>query len=442
MVSQRPRRSPYAFRLSAEPAADARRALSFLIQLGELLLRSGAGSADVEASLIACAAALGLPDAEASITYTEVHVSVSSGTGAPLNDLRIVRVRSADHNRLVALHQLVLRLTDGEIGAEDAYGEIQDIARARKRYPRWGVTGAWALLAAAVAVQLGGGWLLAVVTFVTTVGIDRLGRRLAYRNVPDFYLNFVGGAIVTAVAVLLTAAGIPVHPPLVVAGGVVLLLPGLAMLATVQDTLTGFMVTAAGRAMEVLILAAGITGGVALSLVVARQIGISMPVQPPLSFTLSGLPGRFVSAGVVATTMAVGLYAPVRLLPPAFVLGGAGYAAFLGLDHVLVSPALSRGVVAVAIGVCSQSFALRRRVPALVVVLPAIVPMLPGLTIYAAMLELTQGDSFSGISGLLLAATESLALAAGVILGQYVGQPLSAELSRFDRRRTRRWPNV
>lgn len=434
-TSQRVRRSPYLVRPPAAESMELRRSLDFLLRLGELLLRSGAGSVDVEASIVACAPALGLREVEASVTYTEVLVSVAVGdAGVPVTDLRIVRVRAVDHHRLVALHRLVLGLTEGTLPPAEAYQRLDAIIRAPKRYPRWVVSAAWGVLASAVAVQLGGGWLLALVTLVATVLIDRIGRRLARRNVPDFYLNFVGAAIVTAVAVGLAAAGAPVQPALVVAGGVVVLLPGLALLASVQDALTGFMVTAAGRAMEVVILAAGIAGGVAAALIVARQAGITMPVQPPPPVTLAGLPQRFISAGVVSAAMAVGLYAGVRLLPAAFLLGGTGYAAFLGLDQLLESPSMSRALVATALGICGHTIAMRRRTPALSVVLPAIVPMLPGLTIYGAMLQLTHGDSIAGISGLLVAATDSLALAAGVILGEFLCQPLHRPLSRLERR--------
>ncbi len=436
VVSQRPRHSPYPVRTAAHADdRDLRHALDFLLRLGELLLRSGAGSVDVEASIVASATALGLEDVEASVTYTQVLVSVAvEGSGAPLTDLRIVRVRAVDHNRLVALHQLVLGLTEGSLTPDAAYLRLNAVVRAPKRYPRWVVSGAWGALAAAVAVQLGGGWLLALLTFATTVGIDRLGRRLARRNLPDFYLNFIGAALVTSVAVTLTGLGAPVQPGLVVAGGVVLLLPGIALLGAVQDALTGFMVTASARAMEVVLLAAGITGGVAAALIVARQAGVTMTVAPPAPFTLAGLPPRFLSAGVVAAAMAVGLYATMRLLPAVFLLGGFGWVTYLALDEVLSSPSMARGVVAVLIGMCGQALATRRRLPALAVVLPAIVPMLPGLTIYSAMLQITQGDSRAGISGLMLAATESLALAAGAILGEFLLQPLRRGLSRSERR--------
>ncbi|HEY8454703.1 MAG TPA: threonine/serine exporter family protein [Actinopolymorphaceae bacterium] len=441
-VSQLPLRLPYRLpdplrrhRGERPSGADLRRTLDFLLRLGELLLRSGAGSVDVEATIIACAMAFGLRDVEASVTNTEILVSVAvDENGTPLTDLRNVRVRAVDHSRLVALHEMVLNLTEGRLSPEEAYKRLDEIVHAPKRYPRWGVTIAWATLATAVSVQLGGNWLHALVTFVSAGVIDRLGRRLARRNIPDFYLNFIGAALVTGVAVGLTAAGAPLQPALVVAGGVVLLLPGLALLSCVQDALTGFVVTAAGRLVDVLILAAGIISGVAAALIVARQAGLSMPVQPPAPFTLTGLPPQFISAGIVAAAMSFGLYAPLRVLPFAFLLGGSGYVAFLSINHLLAAPSMSRGLVAVVLGVCGHAIATRYRLPALTVVLPAIIPMLPGLTIYGAMLELTQGDRLTGIGLLLQAGTDALALAAGVILGEFLGQPLRRPLTRKERR--------
>jgi len=239
------------------------------------------------------------------------------------------------------------------------------------------------------------------------------------------------------VAVALAALELPLQPALVVAGGVVLLLPGLGLLAAVQDSLTGFVVTAAGRAVEVTVLVAGITAGVAATLIVGRQLGVVMPaVEVPLTVTLSSLPAQFVSAGIVAATMAIGLHAPKRLLSPAFVLGGTSYAWYLALNSLLSSPAMSRGVVALGIGLAASLYSTRRRLPPLALVVPGLTPLLPGLAVYAATLELTQGDSLRGILGLLGASSSALALAAGAILGDQLGHPLRRELIELQRRTT------
>ena len=77
---------------------------------------------------------------------------------------------------------------------------------------------------------------------------------------------------------------------------------------------------------------------------------------------------------------------------------------------------------AVLIGAVSYSAAGRIRVPPLIVVVSAVVPLLPGLSIYAGLFNLADGRG--GTLQIVTAVATALALASGVILGQYLAQPL------------------
>ncbi len=416
-------------------------ALRFLLRLGELLLQCGAGSVDVEASTRACANALGLPRMEVSITSTEIVITVGERGAAPITDMRIVRARAPDHSRLVAAHQLVLDLTEGRLDAPEAFARLDEIRHARKRYSRWFVTVGWAVLAGAVAVQLGGGVVITAVTFVSTILIDRLGRRLARRNLPAFFLNVIGGAVATAVAVVLhfVATAMPTlhvsaDTSLIIAGGIFLLLPGLTTLSAVQDALTGYLVTSAARAIEVLILSAGIVAGIAIVLALGVRFGVHLEVHPPTQIAYVDYPVRIVAAGFVSAGLCIGYYSPARLIPASAAIGALGYGSFLALDQYLSERAISRAGAALVVGLLCRLYAQRRRTPALALVVPAIVPLTPGLTVYSAMVQLTQQHGLGGVETLLSAVTQALAIAAGVILGQFLAQPVRRELNRFDRR--------
>jgi uncharacterized membrane protein YjjB (DUF3815 family) len=75
-------------------------------------------------------------------------------------------------------------------------------------------------------------------------------------------------------------------------------------------------------------------------------------------------------------------------------------------------------------------------VPPLVVVVPAIVPMLPGLSIYRglSLLSAPTGLTSQGLLAMVTAAAVAIALASGVILGEYVAQPLKREARRLESR--------
>ena len=87
---------------------------------------------------------------------------------------------------------------------------------------------------------------------------------------------------------------------------------------------------------------------------------------------------------------------------------------------------------AVTIGAVCYLAAGRFRVPPLVVVVPAIVPLLPGLDIYRGLALLAEGQD--GVLQLSYALVTALVLAAGVILGQYIAQPLKREAHRLETR--------
>src|SRR5690625_7901255 len=106
---------------------------------------------------------------------------------------------------------------------------------------------------------------------LSTVLVDLFGRYLRNRAWPDFFLHLTGALTATLVAVGLTVLEIEVRPSLIVAGGIVVLLSGTAIVATVQDALTGYMVTAAGRALAVVLLTGGSSAGRGRGLGVGRR---------------------------------------------------------------------------------------------------------------------------------------------------------------------------
>ncbi|MFC7612635.1 threonine/serine exporter family protein [Actinokineospora soli] len=70
---------------------------------------------------------------------------------------------------------------------------------------------------------------------------------------------------------------------MLVAAAITVLLSGLSVVATVQDAISGYNVTAAGRAMEVSLMTAGLIAGVVLALNIATTLGLPyLPLGDPL----------------------------------------------------------------------------------------------------------------------------------------------------------------
>ena len=139
-----------------------------------------------------------------------------------------------------------------------------------------------------------------------------------------------------------------------------------------------------------------------------------------------------IGAAMAAAAFAFASYAPLRALLPVALVGGFGTMVYLAVLSLGLGEGWAAAWAAVTIGVVTHTVAGRIRVPPLVVVVPAVVPLLPGLAIYRGLALLAEGQS--GMLHLAGAGVTAVALASGVILGQYAAQPLKREARRLETR--------
>jgi uncharacterized membrane protein YjjP (DUF1212 family) len=412
------------------------RVLDLALSAGEVLLSGGASASEVTSTCTQIAEAGGLSRVECDITFTSLSLSGLPGQQAvaPVSGLRLVHRRELDYTRVTAVHNLVGDFVEGRIGRTAASEGLMRIWAAQHPYRRPIVTTARAMLAASVAVLLGAGPIVTLAAFAATVLIDLASSALARAGLPAFYQNALGGLIATATALALVAADVGVQPALVVAGGIVLLLPGVTLVGGVQDAITGFYVTASARAFETFLLTAGIISGVAAGLAVAVRLGLPVRIGDPPLPGLDQVPWQLLAAAVVSASFAVANHAPRRTVPAAGAAGATGWGVFVLIDRVGLPPTMASATAAVVIGMGAILLARRQRVPTLVYVAAGIIPLLPGLAIYRGLRRLAEDDTLGGIALLGQAVAIGMALAAGAILGEFLAQALVGRDTRLVRR--------
>ncbi|MEV6109648.1 threonine/serine exporter family protein [Streptomyces sp. NPDC051940] len=396
------------------------RILDLTLRIGELLLAGGEGAEDVEAAMLAVGHAFGLDRIETTVTFTLLSVTHQpSLVDDPVTVNRTVRRRGTDYNRLAAVFRLVDDITDEHVHVtlEEAYRRLAEIRRNRHPYPKWALTLASGLLAGAAAVLVGGGPLVFFAAAVGAMAGDRLAWLASARGLPEFY-QFVFFAVPpAAIGVALKFADVDVRYSAVITGGLFALLPGRALVAAVQDGLTGYYITASARLLEVLYLFVGIIVGVLMVLYVGVRFGAGF--DPDLAVARPERPVVSLLAAMALTaTFAVLLQQDRSTLLVVSLNGGVAWLIFGAMhDQAEVSPVFSTGVAAGLVGLFGQLLSRYRYASALPYVTAAIGPLLPGSATYFGLLGLAQGDVNGGIHYLLTAATLALAIAVGVNLG-------------------------
>ncbi|MFD7917675.1 threonine/serine exporter ThrE family protein [Streptomyces sp. NPDC059740] len=397
------------------------RVLDLTLRIGEILLAGGEGAEDVEAAMFGVAHAYGLERVEPTVTFTLLSISYQpSLVDDPVTASRTVRRRGVDYTRLSAVFGLVDEITSENVSLEEAYRGLAEIRRNRHPFPSWALTLASGLLSGAASMLVGGG----LTVFLAAAAGSMLGDRLAWlasgRGLPEFYQFVLAAMPAAALGVALSAFHAPVQFSAIITGGLFALIPGRALVASVQDGLTGYYITAAARLLEVGYLIVGIVIGVLSVLYAGVQLSPTFSrLNPEQALGTYDAPAvQIIAAMLLAVSFCVLLQQEKRTVAFATLNGGIAWVVYGALANVVKTNAVvATAIAAGLVGLFGQLLSRYRYASALPYVTAAIGPLLPGSATYFGLLNFAQGNLDAGISSLVRAASLALAIAIGVNLG-------------------------
>ena len=391
--------------------------LTLAVQAGEIILRSGGETVRVEETVNLLVKSFGIQHSHCMVTPTGLYLSIDDEQmNYPLTVIRRVHYRSVNYNSIFDVNDLSRRVVRGLVTLEEAQHELDQIEHTPKLYPFWLWLGAGAGTAAGTTLLLGGGPLDVIPALLSTILIQLLVVLFKKAHIPAIFGDFCGAALATAIALGLAWLGLPIHTNLVVAGAIIRLVPGAALVTSVQDGISGDLISSAARGLETFLRGAALASGVGLALSAALQLGVNTG-----PFDQAGGEAWQIPIQVVAAFLASSCYAISNQIPR-FAILTAGLAGATGwLTHLLImrlnnTSLLVTFLAAFVVGILSWGLARWQHSPITLYILPGILPLLPGLTIYKGMLYLAQNQPTEGMILLAQATFLGGSLAAGVAL--------------------------
>lgn len=472
---------------------QARRTLNFALRMAETMFHYGADALDVENAVIAVCTTYGVENLEVDITNQSVTINyvaettasgklVATGRGRPprttpaghptagiptadggagsagaaaprtsqdvLDDpntfshtvMRVVRSWTDNYAGLADSHRLVTRISEGNTPLRDAERELSAINSRPKPYPRWLVWLATVVAAGTITVAIGGGPTGGLVAAVSSILVQAVSGKLAAWRIPEFFALAANALIVTLAAMLMSALGLDLSPPRVIAGGIIMLLPTTRMVSTMQDAINGFPVTAAGRLLSTAFAFLGIIAGISVGVSLSSYWGVARVDVTQSSFNPADALTNTVFMLISTVLIGVTLQASPRHLPPAVAAAFAGLIVYHAGASVGLGARLDTGLGAVTSGCVAALLAARAGIPQTVLAIPAMTYLLPGLSIFRGMYAITvEGETTGeGAIGLVNAMASIVMLAAGVVLGKYLMRPFLERMHGSARRGNRR----
>ncbi|PID53645.1 MAG: hypothetical protein CSA58_09030 [Micrococcales bacterium] len=448
--------TPVVSRLRGTPFAGVRRgtipddvldSMDLVLRVAALAIRYGAGMRDVEAMTLATAAALGLADdyLEYDLTFSSAMVAYAPPGLDPVVRVLVVRSPARDYSRLAALHEYVTELAAGHAGHSDARAKLAAVESARKPYRRSLVRVAWAMMTSLIVLRLGGDAVAVATSFGATIVIDWIGHHLYRRGAPWPLVTLAGAVLAAFIAIVVgatTVSGLGHLDPdvarrtsLVVAGGVMMLLPGLQLVSVIEDGLWDYPLSAGARLFQALLGTSAIIAGVGAVFAAAPAVGADVaPLTDPLRGELSAHWWTYLLIVFAATlAAAVGNRVPPRMVMITGLAGTAGVAVLMLSQGFGLSAQIGTFLGAFVVGAVGRAWAARYHTAAMAVVVPGITMLLPGLAVVEALRQLSGGNPVDGLIHLLGAATTAGAIALGSVMGGMLASSLEQGTVRLRR---------
>src|SRR5699024_3637365 len=400
------------------------------MRIGEGLLTNGAAASEVTATVLRVTSSSGLRNVSVQVTFNEVTISyLADESATPCTRVRSASARVQDFARLAAFEDISHGYLSGDLPLEEARRQAAAIPQRQPLYRIPLVVSGFAVMGGAAALFFGGGSLVVIAATISAGLLIAIGEVLARWNIPPFYSPVLGGVVAVGGAVLVALLDHSVSPSIVVSSCLIVSLARLSSILAVQDAVTGWYVTAAGRMLETLMLTVGLVAGVRGGLLLADMVGADVSVSAAMPLNFAKAVVVVISGLGMGLGYGVGTQVPARLLlTGSLVASGSGITAHLLTTAARVRPC-AVAVAAVTPGMVATALGDRLRAPALAFVMAGIIPLVPGSRIYRGLLGL--GDDLGvGVAELLGAAEIAVAIAAGVVLGQLLASRLMPYVRR------------
>lgn len=324
-----------------------------------------------------------------------------------------------DFDKLARLDQLFNRVVDGKVPLADGPYEVEAIVQRKPPYPKALTLAAFTLTSASAAAFFGGGIPEAQLAAAGGFSLGLiylllpLSRQLSRLFEP-------AGAFVVTLVILLLAKVLGASSDIATLASLVVLVPGFSLTIGATELALKHQVSGMGRlagAMVTLMML--ILGVFAAREIGGHYLGLGMD-------SIEAVPGPIWMApvGLVVAGLGLGILfkAAPRDLPWVIAAVLLPYAAFeAGIGDL--SRVLSVFIGGLIAGCFGNVFARVLDRPSMVVRLPGILILVPGVTGFLSLSELAEGDAIEGIQTMFTVFQTATALVAGLLVSNAVISP-------------------
>jgi uncharacterized membrane protein YjjP (DUF1212 family) len=251
---------------------DTKKVLSFAVELGDILLRNGAEVYRVEDSVLAILNSYDITDCDVYVLSNGIFASADEVTEHASSMIRHVPMYPMHLSRIAAINSLCRDVCAKRISIEDAWIKLDEC----KKIPTY----SFPVLLLATGFGCGGfsyiygGTILdAIIAFIVGFTLRIFLHYEAKMGNSKIITNLLGSALVSLITLMFFATGMPLQYDKIIIGGIMPLVPGIAITNSIRDFINSDYLSGSIRLIDALLTAFCIAVGVGIVITITTLIG-------------------------------------------------------------------------------------------------------------------------------------------------------------------------
>lgn len=251
------------------PEEEAEQILSCILDMGELLLVSGAEVMRVEDTIQRLCTAYGFVRINVFTITSSIVLTVHGQNGRVFTQTRRIVARDTDLERVAKVNALSRKLCSAPVDHEAFRKELDEICCGRT-YPMWVQMACYGGISAGFSVFFGGTIYDAGAALLSGLALFGVLQFCKLLKLNSILQSILASGLTALAVVLLISIGIGQHADKITIGNIMLLIPGIAFTNSLRDLINGDTISGILGLSESVVKAVAIAIGFAA---VLTQVG-------------------------------------------------------------------------------------------------------------------------------------------------------------------------
>jgi uncharacterized membrane protein YjjP (DUF1212 family) len=239
----------------------------------QIILENGGETYRAEETIKFICKAYDVKEIESIATPTGFYLTVSINGEDNNTIVKRIRKRTINLKKINDVNNISRQISSDAISLDEALIQLEsiindDAIQYKYSFVYSGISSAF------FTVLFGGGLFEFIVALITGLLVSIITKKFEDLHSYQFFSSIISSAAIAVIAILITTIAETGNYNYIIVGGIIPLLPGLAMTNAIRDTIRGDLISGIARATEALLVASSLAAGAGAVIYTAYSLGL------------------------------------------------------------------------------------------------------------------------------------------------------------------------